>query len=261
MVLEISRLTFSHPRQATPVLRHIDLRLSAGHSLCLLGVNGTGKTTLLRCVTGLLEPQEGRIVLRDPGGDTLRGRQRARAMAYVPQQTAAPALSLRDLVLLGRTPHLSPLALPGAHDLAMATHALDRVGIAHLAARRFDRISGGQQRLALVARALAQEPSLLVMDEPMAGLDLGNQGRMLALIRSLNEEGLAVLLTTHQPEHAWLLDAQAAVLEHGRLAHCGPARSLLDTQLLGRLYDHPIHISFHEGAPCACTPRMKGASC
>lgn len=261
MVLDISRLTFSHPRHPTPVLQHVDLRLSAGCSLCLLGVNGTGKTTLLRCVMGLLRPQAGRIVLHDRHGHALRDRHKARALAYVPQQTNALALTLLDLVLLGRTPHLSPLALPSAHDRAMAEHALERVGMAHLASQRFDRISGGQQRLALVARALAQEPSLLVMDEPMSGLDLGNQGRMLALIRSLNEEGLAVLLTTHQPEHAWLLDAQAAVLEHGRIAHCGPARSLLDAPLLGKLYDHPIHISFHEDTPCACTPRLKSPPC
>ncbi|MDY0309719.1 MAG: ABC transporter ATP-binding protein, partial [Castellaniella sp.] len=110
-------------------------------------------------------------------------------------------------------------------------------------------------------RALAQQPTLLVMDEPMAGLDLGNQGKMLTLIRSLNQAGLAVLLTTHQPEHAWLLNAQAAVLDQGRLAYCGPARGLLDADLLGQLYGHPIHISFHQGTPCACTPRLQETPC
>jgi len=252
-VLRVQSLGYCHPGSSTPVFSDISFALDSRQVLCLLGPNGVGKTTLLRCVAGLANASTGHITLSSQSH--ANPRQRAQRMAYVPQSTRPCAISALDMVLIGRTPWLSAFAMPAAHDLHIARAMLRKVGMEHVQDAPFDRLSGGQRQLVVIARALAQEPTLLVMDEPATSLDLGNQAKVLALIHSLCEEGMAVLMSTHQPEHAWLLHADVAILDNSALVAIGPAETVLDETRLTALYGCPMEISRAQGKPRACTPK------
>ena len=254
MVLRVEGLVYRRVPGQPPVLDGIDLALGAGEILCLLGPNGTGKTTLLRCLIGALHLECGSVRI---DGQTQRApRALARKLAYVPQSANDSVLTLLDTVLMGRTPHLPPLSHPGKHDEHLALTALDRVGIAHLAGRPFNQVSGGERQLTLIARALAQAPRLFLMDEPTAGLDLGNQARVLRTIRDLAADGMTVLVTTHQPEHALLLGARVAALMGGRIAASGLAVDILQPEMLAMLYGTPVDVISHQGVPAAYMPRL-----
>lgn len=254
MVLSVEGLVYRRAAGQPPLLDGIDLKLSRGEILCLLGPNGAGKTTLLRCLIGALPHERGTV--RIDGATHHHPRELARQLAYVPQASGDSALSLLDTVLMGRTPHLPPLALPGKHDRQIAAEALGRVGIGHLATRPFNRVSGGERQLALIARALAQQPRLFIMDEPTASLDLGNQARVLRTIRGLAGEGMTILVTTHQPEHALLLDARVVALSGGNIVAVGRAQDVLTEAALSSLYGTPVDVVDHRGAPATCIPRL-----
>ncbi len=254
MVLSVRNLVYRRVPGQAPVLDGIDLSLAAGEILCLLGANGTGKTTLLRCLIGALRHECGEVHI--DGQAEASPRQRARQMAYVPQAAGDSALALFDTVLLGRTPHLPPLALPGRNDEEIARAALARIGIAHLGERPFNRVSGGERQLTLIARALVQQPRLFMMDEPTASLDLGNQARVLRTLRDLAADGMSVLVTTHQPEHALLLGARVVAIAGGRIAAAGAAREVLCAETLSALYATPVEVVRHDGVPAACVPRL-----
>ena len=254
MVLSIEGLVYRRVAGQPPILKGIDLALSPGEILCLLGLNGTGKTTLLRCLIGALRAECGSV--RIDGNPHIKQRELARKLAYVPQVAGNSALSLLDTVLMGRTPHLPPLALPGKRDKELALEALEHVGIAHIAARPFNCVSGGERQLTLIARALAQAPRLFLMDEPTAGLDLGNQARVLHIIRDLAADGMTVLVTTHQPEHALLLGARVATIIGGRIAASGMAVDILQPEMLTALYGVPMDVVSHRGIPVAYLPRL-----
>jgi iron complex transport system ATP-binding protein len=254
MVLKVDGLVYRRMPGQAPVLDGIDLALDAGQILCLLGPNGSGKTTLLRCLIGALQAERGSV--RIEGEVNIPARRLARLMAYVPQAAGDSALTLLDTVLMGRTPHLRSLALPGKQDEHLALAALARVGIAHLSARPFNRVSGGERQLALIARALAQQPRLFMMDEPTASLDLGNQVCVLRTIRDLAADGMTVLITTHQPEHALMLGAHVATLAGGRIVATGMAHEVLQAESLGALYGTPVDVVSHRGRPVACVPQL-----
>jgi iron complex transport system ATP-binding protein len=211
------------------VFRDVTFGLEPGTVTSVLGPNGRGKTTLVRCAAGLLTPQEGSV-------------RRAAPTGFVPQaRGTAFAYPVREMVVMGRAASVGVFAVPGRRDRAAADAALDRVGITELADRAFPTLSGGEQQLVLVARAVASGHPVMVLDEPATGLDLGNQGLVLALVRSLADDGLTVLLTTHHPDHA-LVVSDAVVLMGGpsEVRH-GRADALLTEAELSALYAVPVH--------------------
>ncbi|WP_431304691.1 ABC transporter ATP-binding protein [Sediminicoccus sp. BL-A-41-H5] len=210
-MLEARALAVGHGRRS--VLAGLNLTLRAGQVLCLLGPNGGGKTTLLRTLLGLLPALAGDVTLEGRPLAKLSRREVAQRLAYVPQAAQGGfAYSARAVVAMGRAARLGLFAAPGAADHAAAEAALDRLSIAHLADRPVTELSGGERQLVLIARALAQGGSAIILDEPTASLDFGNQALVLREVRALAQrDGLAVLMTTHQPDHALLL-ADAVML-------------------------------------------------
>lgn len=216
----------------------ISLRLAAGEILCLLGPNGSGKSTLFRTLLGLLPALGGEVRLRGEPAQHWSRTEFARYVGYVPQAHVSMfPFTVEDVVLMGRSARISRFAMPAAHDAEIARSCLESLGIEHLRERIYTEISGGERQLALIARALAQEPALLILDEPTASLDFGNQIRVLAHIQRLRDQGMGVLLCTHQPEHALQVADRIALLKSGSIQHCGPALEVATVERLAWLYD------------------------
>ena len=235
MNIEGRDLTIGYPDRT--VGRGLDVALSTGEVLALLGPNGGGKTTLLKTLLGLLKPKAGEVRLGDKPLDNYSIRERARVVAYVPQvHISTFAFTVETVVLMGRTAHGSLLTRPSGQDRAVAHAALERFGIAALASRPYTMISGGERQLVLLARALAQEPQFIVLDEPTASLDFGNQGKVMREIRALAKSGHGVLFTTHDPNHALRAADRAYLLREGTRIADGPVATVLNREQLEALY-------------------------
>ena len=254
MILEVQDLAFGYGARA--VGSQVSLTLAEGEALCLLGPNGGGKTTLFKTLLGLLRPLAGRVLLDGTDLADLPRREIAKKIGYVPQAHAAFfPFSVRDVVLMGRASRLPAFAGPGPADRAAAERALAMLGIGHLAERIYTEISGGERQLALIARALAGEPRLLVMDEPTASLDFGNQTRVLTQVRRLSERGIAVVLSTHDPGHAFLCADRVALLHGGRLVALGPPAETATPESLRLLYGVEVAVVPLPGqGRTVCTP-------
>jgi iron complex transport system ATP-binding protein len=225
-MLELDAVGFGYSSKDW-VFRGVSFRVPPGSATAVLGPNGSGKTTLVRCAAGLLAPREGRV-------------RRTENAGYVPQaHGSAFAYRALDMVLMGRARHVGVFRTPGSADRAAAAEAMDRVGAAGLSDRLFPTLSGGEQQLILIARAIAAGSPLLVLDEPATGLDLKNQVRVLTLLRELMADGMALLLSTHQPDHALHLADRVVLL--GRTGvRTGPAADLLTDTELSALYGVPV---------------------
>jgi len=224
--------------------RALDCALEAGEVVCLLGPNGSGKSTLMRTLLGLQPPLGGEVTLDGRELASWDTPARARRLAYVPQAADSYFdFSLREMVEMGRTAHRGVFASPGAGDREIALDALDRLGIAGLADRPVHAVSGGERQLALIARALATQAAYLVMDEPTANLDYGNQARVLEEVARLKEAGIGVLFSTHHPEHAFRIAERVLLLAAGRLAAQGPTLATLTPAALSSLYGRPIEVA------------------
>ena len=209
--------------------------------LALLGPNGGGKTTLLKTLLGLLAPQAGEVRLGERPLASYSSRERARLIAYVPQSHVATfAFTVEAVVLMGRTAHGNLFSRPTAADRAVAARVLERFGIAHLRERPYTMISGGERQLVLLARALAQEPQFIVLDEPTASLDFGNQGKVMREIRALAAAGHGVLFTTHDPNHALRAADRAYLLRDGTGIAEGATATVLNRAQLEALYGAPV---------------------
>lgn len=235
MNLTVSDLGFAYDRR--PILQGVNFSLGEGQLVALLGCNGAGKTTLLRCILGLNAPYSGSITVDKTEVRTLRPRELSHRIAYIPQvHYPAFRYSVLEMVLMGTTHTLSAVGAPGAREEAAALDALHALGAESLAPRDYGKISGGEQQLVLIARALAQGTKLLLMDEPTASLDYGNQQRVLAAVRQLTREGYTVLLSTHDPQHALTYADRILALSDGKLIADGAPHNVLTPALIRTLY-------------------------
>ncbi|HSA88500.1 MAG TPA: ABC transporter ATP-binding protein [Burkholderiales bacterium] len=255
VMLQVRDLAFGFPGRT--VGRDVSFTLAAGEVMCVLGPNGGGKTTLFRTVLGLIEKHSGSIELEANPLESLSRAEIARRIGYVPQgHSAYFAFTVREFVLMGRTAHLGAFASPAQNDLRVAERALESLGIAQLADKPVTEISGGERQLALVARALAQEPRLLVLDEPTASLDFGNQVRVLQKVEALARSGIAVLFSSHDPDHAFLCAGRALLLAEGRVLEIGTPREVIRADTLERMYRVSVQVVPLPGGMHTCLPGM-----
>jgi iron complex transport system ATP-binding protein len=226
----------------TPILREVSCTVGSGGWLALLGPNGSGKTTLLRAIAGLI-PYRGTVTVDGPAADagslrTLRPRERARLIAYLPQApTLPPDMKVTDYVLLGRTPHLSYLAGPGRADREAAARAAGLLDVTRFSERRLATLSGGERQRVVLARALAQEPKILLLDEPTSALDIGHQQNVLDLIDTLRRStGLTVVTTLHDLTAAGQYAHELVLLNAGRVEASGVATAVLTEDRIAQVY-------------------------
>jgi iron complex transport system ATP-binding protein len=253
--LEARNLTFAYGRRT--VLDGVSLALNSGELLALLGPNGAGKSTLFRCILGLEAARSGEVLLN---GENIRKKSPADLschIAYIPQMHY-PAFnySALDMVLMGTASQGKKWAVPCAAQQKAARDALELLGAAHLRLRSFRELSGGERQLVLIARALAQKASLLIMDEPAASLDYGNQFRLLQQIKALSRQGYGIILSTHNPDHALLFADRALALHQSRIIASGPPEEVLTESLIATLYNIPVTIRRDELGRASCLPVM-----
>lgn len=241
--LEIRELVCGY-RPGRPVIGPVSFSVKRGEVVCLLGPNGVGKTTLLKTALGLLRPLGGQVLLNGRDIRDYGVKELARQAAYVPQGHVPPfPCTVADMVAMGCSPHMGELSVPGARERRLAGEMLARMGIAHLAERDCTRLSGGELRLAVIARALAQQAGLLVMDEPAAHLDYGNEALVMGRVRALADQGYAVALITHNPGHAFLWADWAAAVGRAGFFAAGTPEAVLTEENLRRLYGLDVQLA------------------
>lgn len=253
-LLALEGVNFGYGRELA--LRGVSLAVRPGEIVALLGPNGSGKTTLLKLILGLLRPQDGRVSLEGRDLAAIPARDLARRVAYVPQ-LHRPTFAYRalDVVLMGRLPHKPFLFRYTRQDQDLALAALDKLDIAHLAQRPYTELSGGERQMTLIARALAQDAEICVMDEPANGLDYGNQIRLLEKLNRLAESGRTFIKTTHFPDHALWVSHRVLLLQQGRIVDDGPAARVINPQNLQHLYGCPIAVEELSAGGRVCMPQ------
>ncbi len=236
MIYDVKNLSLAYGGGPT-VVDKACFKLSEGETMTVLGPNGAGKSTLLNSLMGLHDPLSGEICLCGSPINKQSPRDIAKAVAYVRQQVSVVfSFEIIDFVVMGRAPRLGPFSRPRPEDYDKAMGALEAMDIAHLAHRPYSEVSGGQRQQAVIARAVAQEPKAILLDEPTAHLDFGNQIRTLELARRLSDAGYAIIMTTHDPNHAMLMGGVTAILDRtGRLT-VGSCADMLTQERLEELY-------------------------
>ena len=225
------------------IVHGVSFDVADGEFCCIIGANGCGKTTLLKNLLGLIKPFSGTV--RMNGADVLAMDERtmARHFAYIPQAHTPPfPFAVRDVVLMGRTPHMGRLAVVSPTDRRIAYQALVQLGIEHLADSVYTDLSGGQRQLVLIARALTQQPQLLIMDEPTASLDFGNQQMVLSRMKSLSASGMAVIMVTHDPDHALYCADRVIVMKEGDVLMDGTTQQTITTDMLQSIYQTSVQV-------------------
>jgi iron complex transport system ATP-binding protein len=247
-MLVFSGVEFGYEHSLPAVLKDLSLSIMPGTVTAILGPNGAGKTTLLHLALGWLKPWQGSILLEGEALQHIPRREFGQKVALIPQREAIPfAYTVFEYVLLGRTPHLPPLGMPGEIDTRIVMEALRRTGVEHLYDHSILAISGGELQLALAARALAQEPRMLLLDEPTSHLDLSNKARLARLLRQLRGQDVAILLTTHEPEVALAVADQVVLMQKGGVYRTGSVQEVITSDALSEVYGIPVKVQKHEG--------------
>ncbi|MGP1441414.1 MAG: ABC transporter ATP-binding protein [Anaerovoracaceae bacterium] len=242
--MELSVNNASCGYRNTAVLENVSLSIKQGEIVCILGPNGIGKTTVFRSVLGFLKLIKGEITLDGISKSEISAREFSKCVGYVPQGHEPPfPYSVKDVVVMGRAAHLKRFESPGLSDYKIAYNVMEMLNISYLRNKTYTQISGGERQMVLITRALTQEPKLLVMDEPTANLDFGNQVHVLECISNLSSSGLGVLMTTHNPDHAFLCCDRVILLTKDREILEGTVDEIVTEENLKRAYGVDVKIS------------------
>lgn len=246
MKIEMKNLSCGYHGHA--VIENINMTIGSKEMWCVLGANGVGKTTFFKTVLRLLAPTNGDILLNDLPIEKWNRKELAKQIAYVPQNHVPPfAFTVKEVIAMGRNPHQQGVGRLGGEDRRAVEEAIERMGIEYLCHKDYTQISGGERQLTLIARAIAQQTPVLVMDEPVANLDFGNQARIISHICALVEKlGRTVIMTTHFPDHGFLSEANVLMLYKDK-GHCvGKGKDIITEQAVKELYDIENRILYLE---------------
>ena len=249
MSFQAEQLTFRYPNVSAPAIDGVSLRVTPGSMFAIIGPNGSGKSTVVRALLGSIVPQQGTVMYADRAVAEWPRAELARRVGAVTQIEEMPfPVSVRELVAMGRYPHLGALRSEGAADREAVERAMQRCDVEHLATRSMDTLSGGERQRARIARALAQTPETLVLDEPTAALDIGHEMAVFELLRSLaQDEGRAIVVATHNLNLAARYADALLLLRHGRIAAAGSAADVVQKDLLETVYGWPVAVHAHAG--------------
>ena len=247
VIFDINKLSFSYPSLERKVLDEVNLQISEGEVLSILGRNGAGKSTLLNCMLGLLKPQIGEITLLGKSLKTLSEREIASIVGYVPQNHIPTfGHTVFDFVQMGCASRIGLFSHPGRKEREDTFAALSELDIKQLENRPYTEISGGERQQATIARAIVTHPRIVLFDEPTAHLDFGNQLRVLRIIKQLADKGFAVVITTHNPDHAMLLGGRAAILDRQGQLISGTTEDIMTEDSLKSVYGTELKLKYIE---------------
>ena len=236
MILEVQDLSFRYGG-GRMIFHDVNFSMERGEVLSILGTNGAGKSTLLNCIANLFRPASGRILLDGKPMSSMSMTEVARIIGYVPQiHIPSYAYTVREFTVMGRTPYIGAFSKPSKEDYRIADEALERMRISHLRDKVYTEISGGERQQVAIARVITQQPQIILLDEPTAHLDYGNQYRVVRMVKELAGEGYAVIMTTHNPDHAIILDGKVAILDKNGVLGVGHAAETLTSDMLTGLY-------------------------
>ncbi len=257
--LQVDHATFSYDGRAN-VFEDISFAVEEGKVFCILGPNGTGKSTLLRCLCNLYKLKDGSI--RVDGHDiSMMGQAAlARKIGFIPQiHTPTFPYSVMQVVLMGRTPYLNMIATPSEKDYSIAEKAIKAVGIEYIRDKPYTELSGGQMQMVLLARVLAQEPEILLLDEPTSHLDIANQVHTIQIVKKLAKQGMSVVMTSHYPDHAFVSADAVGIMKSGRFIEMGKPDDVLTSTSLKKAYGTDIRIVYvgEDVNRKVCVPVMK----
>lgn len=254
LLIEAKNISFSY--QENQVLNNVNFQLYKGDVLSLVGKNGCGKTTLLKILLGIYK-SKGSVKLLSKEIKDYKHKELAKLISYVPQTHQIPFdYTVFDVVLMGRLAHIGLFSNYSLNDKNIAIKCLEKVGILHLKDNIYSQISGGERQLAFIARALSQESKIIFMDEPVTGLDYGNQLKLLKFLKELCVEGYTFVKTTHYPDHALYASNKVMMLKDGKVLDVGDINTKLTTYNIKELYDVDVEIISRENGYKYCIPTI-----
>ncbi len=240
-ILNLQNVTLGYGNKK--ILNNISLTLHSGEIVCLLGPNGVGKTTLFKTLMGSIPPLSGSITINGTPMSSFSSRDCAKVIAYVPQVHHTPfPYTVREVVLFGRAAHLGMFSSPRRKDRMIADQSLELLDIKYLADRNYVELSGGERQMVIIARALAQKTPFIILDEPTSNLDYGNQIRVIKKIQELKQQAVGIFMSTHSPDHVFMLEAKTVMLNKGGLYDQGRSESVVTRSSLRSIYGVDVHI-------------------
>ena len=248
MKLEAKNLTFSY-RKGNPVFKDISFTLDKGDVFCILGQNGAGKSTLLSCIGRLFDIDSGTILVDGKNISDMSRMDIAKKIGYIPQfHTPVFPYTVFDFVLMGRTPHIGALSSPKQKDKDITKNAIDEIGISHLMNKPYSEISGGEKQLVMFAKVLAQQPEIILLDEPTSHLDFGNQFKILSMVEDLASRGFSIIMTSHFPDHSFLVSNKVGVMKDNSFIDMGAANDVVTEENMKQTYGLDVKIVYIEKA-------------
>lgn len=259
-MIDIQNASFSYDG-VRPLWQDVNIHIGQGECFCLMGPNGCGKTTLFNCINGRLPLRTGRVFIAGKDVRDYSTNELARVMGVVYQEHSAPfPYTSLEVVRMGRTPYLGLMGTPSRKDTEFAWHIMEELGISHLAGKSYTQISGGERQLVLIARAVCQQPMIILFDEPTSHLDFKNQALVLETVRNLSRHGITIVMISHFPNHVWdIADAVAMMNDQGIVAQ-GSVKEVMTEENLTRTYGVGVKIykTMRDGNEvCFCAPDMK----
>ncbi len=254
-LVDVKNISFSYDKDSPAVFENISFSIEKGDVLCVLGPNGTGKTTLIKCINGLHKVNEGEVYLNGANIQNLSFRDISRTVGYIPQgHVPSFPFTVFDVVLMGRSPYVNITSSPKEKDREIAMNALETLGIEDLKDKPYTNLSGGERQLVFLARVLAQEPDLLILDEPTNHLDFGNQIKLLEIIEQLSKLGLAVIMSSHYPDHAFLAASKVAIMKDKGFIDFGAPDDVLSEENLKKAYGIDVKLMELDDGRKICVP-------